>query len=132
MNYLLDTHILLWSRLDLAKIKTKHRDIIESTDEEKFISAISIWEISLKYSLGKLDLGGHNPEEFIAGLHKFGIKVISPTPEQYSTFHLLPNIPNHKDPFDRMIVWHALHSGMTLLSSDNKLAEYELHGLSII
>jgi PIN domain nuclease of toxin-antitoxin system len=132
MNYLLDTHILLWARLDPAKIKTDQRAIIESAAVEKFISSVTVWEISLKYSLGKLDLGGHTPDEFMAGMYKLGIKVITPTPEQYSTFYLLPKLLHHKDPFDRMIVWHAMNSGLILLSSDKKLHDYKLHGLAII
>lgn len=132
MNYLLDTHILLWARLDADKIKANQKAIIESASDEKFISSISVWEISLKYSLGKLDLGGHTPDEFIAGMYKLGIKSITPTNEQWSTFYLLPKMPGHKDPFDRMIIWLALNSGMTLVSSDNNLHEYKPQGLNFI
>jgi PIN domain nuclease of toxin-antitoxin system len=132
MNYLLDTHILLWARLDPKRIRPKQRAILESKDAEKWISSITVWEISLKYSLGKLNLGDHTPDEFIAGIYKLGIKIITPNTEQYSTYYLLPKIPNHNDPFDRMIVWHAINSGAALLSSDNKFNEYEPHGLTIV
>jgi PIN domain nuclease of toxin-antitoxin system len=132
MSYILDTHILLWARLEPKRIRPKQRIILESSDVEKWISSITVWEISLKYSLGKLDLGGHTPDEFIAGIYKLGMKVIAPNTEQYSTYYLLPKIPSHKDPFDRMLVWHAMKSGATLLSSDNRLNEYEPHGLTIV
>jgi PIN domain nuclease of toxin-antitoxin system len=131
MNYLLDTHILLWVRFSPNKLTKTQRTIIESPDEEKFISAITIWEISLKYALGKLDLGGDTPEIFTAGLQKIGIKSISPTQEQYATFYLLPKVIKHKDPFDRMIIWHAMNSGLALISSDKKLPDYGIHGLTI-
>lgn len=131
MSYLLDTHILLWARLDRRKLTATQRDILESPDVEKFISAISVWEISLKYSLGKLELSDLTPDEFIAGIYRLGIKVVSPAIEQYSTFYLLPKIDKHKDPFDRMIIWHSIESDLTLISSDKKMSEYKIHGLNL-
>ncbi len=114
MNYLLDTHILLWLRFNPEKLSKNQRAAIEAVDEEKLISSITAWEISLKFSLGKLDLGDHTPEEFISGIYKLGIKIITPTPEQYATYYLLPKIDGHKDPFDRIIIWHAIQSGRRL------------------
>lgn len=131
MNYLLDTHILIWARLDQKKLTKAHKVILESATDKKFISAISVWEISLKYSIGKLELGGLTPDEFIAGLHKLGIKVIAPMTEQYSSFYLLPTINTHKDPFDRMIIWHSIESGLTLISSDKQISEYKIRGLHL-
>ena len=132
MNYLLDTHTLLWLRLSPEKLKPEQAKIIKSSEGEKFVSAISIWEISLKFSLGKINLNGHTPDEFIGGIQRLGLNLITPTTEQYSAYYLLPKIKNHKDPFDRMIIWHAMQSGVTLLSSDLKFAEYKPHGLNVI
>ncbi len=131
MNYLLDTHILIWARLDQKKLTKAHKIILESVTDKKFISAISVWEISLKYSIGKLELGGLTPDEFIAGINKLGIKVIAPSTEQYSSFYLLPTINKHKDPFDRMIIWHSIESGLILISSDKQMSEYKIHGLHL-
>ena len=131
MKYLLDTHILICARLDQKKLTASHRAILKSATEEKFISAISVWEISLKYSIGKLELGDLTPDKFIAGIHKIGIKVMAPSTEQYSSFYLLPTINKHKDPFDRMIIWHSIKSGLTLISSDKQMSEYKIHGLHL-
>lgn len=132
MNYLLDTHVLLWLRLSPEKLKPEHKRIIESSEEEKFVSSITQWEISLKFSIGKLDLGAHTPDEFLAGIYKIGLKDITPSPDQWSTYYLLPPIKDHKDPFDRMIIWLAIRSGMALLSSDSRMEEYRLHGLKVV
>ncbi len=132
MNYLLDTHILLWLRLSPEKLSSEHKKIIKSSENEKFVSSISQWEISLKYALGKLELGSHTPDEFLAGIYKIGLKDITPSSEQWSTYYLLPKIKDHRDPFDRMIIWLAIQSGMTLLSSDSKFDAYKPHGLSVI
>ena len=132
MKYLLDTHVLLWLRLNPEKLRAEHRNIIESSETEKFVSSITLWEISLKYAVGKLELGKHTPDEFLAGIYKIGLKDITPSAEQWSTYYLLPKIQGHRDHFDRMIVWLAIQSGMTLVSSDKKFGEYKPHGLSVI
>ena len=132
MNYLLDTHILLWLRLNPEKLRPEHKKIIESSENEKFVSSITQWEISLKYAVGKLDLGEHTPDEFLAGIYKIGLKDITPSPDQWSTYYLLPKIKGHRDPFDRMIIWLAIQTGMTLVSNDSKFSEYKPHGLNVV
>ena len=76
MNYLLDTHILLWLRLSPEKLSPEHKKIIESSEYEKFVSSITQWEISLKYAIGRLELGSHTPDEFLAGIYKIGLTVL--------------------------------------------------------
>jgi PIN domain nuclease of toxin-antitoxin system len=132
VNYLLDTHILLWLRLSPEKLRPEHKKIIESSENEKFVSSVTQWEISLKFAVGKLELGKHTPDEFLAGIYKIGLKDITPSPEQWSTYYLLPKIKDHRDPFDRMIIWLAIQSGMTLLSSDGNFDKYKPHGLSLV
>jgi PIN domain nuclease of toxin-antitoxin system len=131
MTYILDTHTLLWLRLNPNKLSKEHKTILESPRDEKCVSVLSAWEISLKFSLEKLDLGNHTPDEFMASIPKLGLKIITPTPEQFATYYLLPKIYKHKDPFDRMIIWQAIRSGLTLLSADKKFSEYKPHGLLV-
>lgn len=132
MNYILDTHILLWTRLEPNRLSKPQRSILESSIDRKFISTLTIWELSLKFSLGKLDLSGHTPEEFMSSAYKLGLQVLAPTPDQFASFHRLPKNIAHKDPFDRMLIWQAMQSDMCLVSSDTKLAAYEIHGLILI
>src|SRR5580698_1276976 len=101
--YLLDTHILIWSLLDPARLTRPHQDILRNTEVRKLISGISIWEISLKFQLGKLDLGGHTPEEFLVAAMDLGFQVVSPGPEIFASFYRLKLTQTHKDPFDRML-----------------------------
>jgi len=131
VSCLLDTHTLLWALLEPSKLTPQQRRIIESSDKEKCMSTISIWEISLKFSLGKLNLGGHTPEEFLKGAQELGFRVVIPTPEHYASFHQLPSVVKHKDPFDRMLIWQAIQDGLTLLSSDGQLPNYKIHGLKL-
>lgn len=54
MIYLLDTHYVLWSLFEPDKIGVPVRQILENARDSKLISGVNLWEISLKYSLGKL------------------------------------------------------------------------------
>jgi PIN domain nuclease of toxin-antitoxin system len=129
--YLLDTHVLLWARLDPAKLSKTHQQILTRPDAKKYFSSVSLWEISLKFALGKLELGGHNPDEFLVTAHELGLFVTSPEPDQYASFYRLQQIPNHKDPFDRMLIWQAIQQKMTLLSHDSKFGDYKPYGLAL-
>src|SRR5580704_12488596 len=118
--YLLDTHTLLWARLEPTKLTSKHRDILRSPTSKKYISSISIWEISLKFALGKLDLGGHTLDEFLATALTLGFQVASPEPSHFASFYRLQPFEGHRDSFDRMLVWQAIQSRATLMSYDKK------------
>jgi PIN domain nuclease of toxin-antitoxin system len=131
MKYLLDTHVLLWLRLSPKKLSTGHRAIIESPDDEKFVSSISAWEISLKFSLGKLKLGSHTPAEFLISLERTGVRQLAPSFERYATYHQLPALDRYKDPFDRMLAWQAIGEGFTLVSSDPRMDGYRAYGLKL-
>ncbi len=129
--YLLDTNILLWFRLEPTKLSKSHIDILRNPDIQKCISPISLWEISLKFALGKIELGAHTPEEFLDSALALGLIVISPEPNIYATFHRLKPHPEHRDPFDRMLIWQAIKSNLTLISTDKRMKMYKTQGLSL-
>ena len=131
MSYLLDTHILIWSRLAPDKLSKTQQTIIASDHEQKLISTATIWEIGLKFGLGKLELGGHTPEEFLRTSVELGYQIVAPRPEDFASFYRLPTASGHKDPFDRMLVWQAIQNGLTLLSHDPKLSTYQADGLKV-
>jgi len=64
MNYLVDTHILMWSFFEPQRLSETIREIITDVSNEVWYSPVSLWEISIKYGLGKLKLNGLTPEEF--------------------------------------------------------------------
>lgn len=131
MNYLLDTHILLWARLDPQKLSRAYQDIISDKSSKKYFSTVSAWEMSLKYHLGKLDLSGHTPEEFFESALAIGYQPVTPAMNEMVSFYHLPATPGHKDPFDRMLIWQAIRQEFTLLSRDGKLPDYQIHGLKL-
>ena len=132
MRYLLDTHYLLWSLMEPARIRARAAKVLRDTQAIKFVSPISFWEIGLKCSLGKLKLEGITPAEIPAAVRESGFKVLDIRDEDLASVHLLPSVEGHKDPFDRLLVWQCIRNGMALLSPDGRLGQYRGHGLSIL
>ena len=131
MNYLVDTHYLLWSLIDPTKIKKHITEILTDTQTIKYVSKICFWEIALKYSIGKLKLEGVTPEQLLSASRESGFKVLDVSEEDIVTSHLLPFIENHRDPFDRLIVWQCIRNDIVLVTMDIRLRGYEPYGLKI-
>lgn len=129
MKYIIDTHILLWSIFDPEKLTHNHRQLIENSNNEIFITSISIWEISLKCGLGKLELNGIKPDDFVEVCNEMNIGIIDIDKKCMATYYKLPQVKKHKDPFDRLIIWYCINRSYTLLSSDVKFSEYKPFGL---
>lgn len=127
-KYLLDTHTLLWTLFEPGKLSKRVRVLLEDPSQEAFISAISFWEISLKFGLGKLRLKGAAPEQLPALAVKSGFEILSLDEKLLSSYHKL-HAGNHRDPFDRMIVWQCLQQNFILLSKDDRLGEHKKAGL---
>ena len=130
MNFLIDTHTFLWYLMKPENLSASARKLISDSTNEIHISYVSFWELSLKYSLGKLELYDIKPEDFPKLSVRFDLKRIAISENDVTTFHqLLPAL--HKDPFDRMIAWQAITRNLTLLSKDHRLKVYEAVGLRI-
>ncbi|MBN1696845.1 MAG: type II toxin-antitoxin system VapC family toxin [Spirochaetales bacterium] len=132
MNYLVDTHYLLWALIEPSGISTSVMEILTDTRTVAFASKISFWEIALKYSIGKLRLEGTTPEEILDAASAAGFRIFDISGEDLAASHRLPFIADHKDPFDRLIVWQCIRNDMTLLTADRRLEGYKPHGLKIV
>ena len=131
MKYLIDTHILLWSLFSPEKISRHVAKVIKDSGNRVFVSTISFWEISLKFSLNKLELEGITPDELPEFASKMNLGLLSLSAEDAASFYHLPKI-RHKDPFDRMLIWIAIREKMVLISKDSKMTAYEDYGLKIL
>ena len=131
MNYLVDTHYLLWSLIDPSHLKKPAIEILTNTQAIKYVSKISFWEIALKYSLGKLKLEGTTPEEILSASRESGFKILDVSEDDIVTSHLLPFVENHRDPFNRLLVWQCIRNNIVIVTSDSRLKGYEPHGLKI-
>ena len=131
MNYLVDTHYLLWSLIDPSQIGKHVTQILTDAETIKYVSKISFWEIALKYSIGKLKLEGTTPEGVLTTSRESGFKILDIGEDDIATSYRLPFVENHKDPFDRLIIWQCIRNDMVLLTADIRLKVYEQHGLKL-
>jgi PIN domain nuclease of toxin-antitoxin system len=130
MNYLADTHILLWSFIEPKKLTETIRRILLNEDNTIFYSPINLWEISIKYGLKKLLLSNLTPEEFFQELENSYYVC-----KKIDNLNIITNYKLsmfHKDPFDRFLIWESIRSDCILLSADKTLTQYKKDGLKIM
>ena len=130
-KYLLDTHILLWFFFDSKKIPKNISKILINSDNKLFISAVSFWEISIKFESGKLALGNISPSDLKNLSIKNNIVPIDLSTDTSSTFHQLKTF-YHKDPFDRILIWQCIKDDYIFLTEDDNIKSYQSEGLKII
>ena len=121
MKLLLDTHLLLWAANEPKRLPKAARVLIEDLDNDLLFSAASMWEITIKSSLGREDFRV-NARLLRRGLLDNGYTELPITSEHAINVDHLPS--THKDPFDRILVAQATVEGITLLTNDHKLANF--------
>ena len=113
---LIDTHVFLWFIADHPRLSRSHRSLIGDPTSDVSISLASLWEISIKYSLGKLDLP-RPPSQFLPDqLDLNALRIEALAPEHVYRVAELPFV--HRDPFDRLIAAQCLEEDLPLLSVD--------------
>jgi len=130
MNYLVDTHILLWSFLETDRLSKEIKSILLNDDNEIYYSPISLWEISIKYGLKKLSLNGGTPDDFFTELNNSFYRCKTIDARNIITNYKLP--AHHKDPFDRFLIWEAIKNDFVLISVDENMEMYKKEGLRIV
>ena len=130
MTCLLDTHALLWSIGQSYLLSATARDLIRDRANEVVVSSVSLWEISLKYGVGKLVLGSMAPDDIPGHCDSLGFRILELDSASASTYHTLPRIEDHRDPFDRMLVHQCIRARASLVTRDTRLARYEPYGLA--
>jgi PIN domain nuclease of toxin-antitoxin system len=118
MRLLLDTHVLLWVMADDPSLSPEVRATIGKA-EVVYASAVSIWEVSIKASLGKLKI---DQVRFMERLQEAGFEPLNITWEHAAAVRHLPDI--HRDPFDRMLIAQAVSEPLRLMTADKVLAQY--------
>lgn len=131
MNCLLDTHTFLWAAMRPERLSRHVRAIILDTANDIHVSVVTFREVSLKFALGKIELQGTTPQELPDAARQMGFTLLALAPQDAATFHQLPRF-QHKDPFDRMLVWQSIRQNLTLLSKDPDLRQYQPHGLCVL
>ncbi len=118
MKILIDTHIFLWMLSCPEKLNDKRQYELESPSNEVMLSAMSITELMIKSSIGKMTID-FNPMEMAKKMH---VEILDFSGIHAMALGELPLI--HKDPFDRMIIAQAIANKLCLMSDDSKFIKY--------
>jgi PIN domain nuclease of toxin-antitoxin system len=118
MQYLLDTHVILWWFTTPKKISAKARKIITDKENNIFISSVSFWEMAIKKSLGRLTL----PHNLIEAVAAESFKILPIMPEDGLGVADLPML--HSDPFDRLLIIQAKLNDMVIITKDSQISKY--------
>jgi len=121
MNLLLDTHAYIWFSTNNRELSSTVKRLIEDSENSSYISIASLWEMSIKISLGKLSID-KDFKYIIQDLTESGINLL---PISFDHILMSSALPfHHRDPFDRIIVAQSLCEGMKLLSVDTIFDHY--------
>ncbi|MBA2737933.1 MAG: type II toxin-antitoxin system VapC family toxin [Pyrinomonadaceae bacterium] len=124
MNLLLDTHIFLWFISGDARLPILFQKEIQEPGNNVFLSVASIWEIIIKYNLGKLPLP-QSPEIYIP--RRWRIHRIKSLPITEASLKNLVSLPDlHRDPFDRILISQALSGNLTIVTVDPAIKNYSV------
>lgn len=124
MNYLVDTHALLWWIRGEEKLSVNARNALSQAVGSVFVSVASLWEMALKIKLGKLQM----PDPFDTYILKqiqINRMEILPihAPHVFETMNLPPH---HRDPFDRLLIAQARKEDLMLISQDQAFNSYDV------
>jgi PIN domain nuclease of toxin-antitoxin system len=122
MNILLDTHILLWHLTNDPRLEIRFSIIIEDSAYTKYLSIVSLWEMAVKISIGKLAVSQPIDRIIPGEINMLNLKIPHIVKVQDLAFH-------HRDPFDRMIIAQAISENMTVMTHDS---HFRMYGVNLI
>jgi PIN domain nuclease of toxin-antitoxin system len=129
MRLLLDTHIALWALVGDPRLPERAAKLIANPNTAVFVSAASVWEISIKHALARglpTDMPISGPDA-LRYFQASGYELLSITADHAAAVQDLP--PLHRDPFDRMLVAQAQSEELSLISCDPSLRDYDVEVL---
>jgi PIN domain nuclease of toxin-antitoxin system len=120
MNVLLDTCTFIWMAQESEKLSRIAATIIDDEQNDLFLSDISLWEITLKFTSGRFSLPT-SPGKWLT--EKCDFFQLALLPIQRNAIFLTASLPPvHSDPFDRLIAAQAIENHLTILSPDRTLS----------
>jgi PIN domain nuclease of toxin-antitoxin system len=127
VKLLLDTHALIWFTENSPQLSAKAKTALELENNQVFYSIASIWEMTIKSQLGKLELKAPIGDDFRNSLLNNDLTELPILFPHAAHTSVLPF--HHRDPFDRILVAQAIVEGLTLVSHDEQLDAYRVNRL---
>lgn len=124
MRVLLDTNVAIWMATEPALLRTQALDLVLDDETTLLLSAVTPWEIVIKWAIGKLELPEH-PRDWVARLsHELAVKAL---PISQSHAVQVADLPeHHRDPFDRLLIAQAQVEGIPIVTADSSFARYDV------
>lgn len=130
MNYLLDTHLLLWLGSHTpGNLSPALHQIVSNAHHQLYFSAASVWEVAIKNGLNKPSFSV-NPHVFRSALLQHGYRELPITSAHAAAVSGLAS--HHNDPFDRILIAQATVEGIVLLTNDQTVASYQGHPIQLV
>lgn len=124
MKFIIDTSTFLWFIHDSPQLSTDAKNLLES-DNDIFISIVSLWEIAIKVNIGKLTLPD-NYEDFIP--EQLVLNDIEVLPIRMADLAIYTTLPlHHRDPYDRLIIAQAMTDKVSIIGSDVAFDSYSVN-----
>ena len=125
MRLLLDTHALIWAVQSPERLGDKARAALTTDDAEVYASHVSLWEMAIKRSIGKLDqLDRKAADWFDYFMPRSGLRQLPIIAGHLGAVEDLPRL--HNDPFDRLLVAQARQGDMTIITRDSHVSQYDI------
>jgi PIN domain nuclease of toxin-antitoxin system len=121
MNLLLDTRCVFWWLVEPARVPMALRELVDSAPERELVSHVTLWQLAVKRSVGRLQLDLARFAEQVAAT---GFEWLPITREHIFACDALAVRPDHRDPFDRLLVAQAGGEGARLVTAVPALAAY--------
>ncbi len=122
-SFLLDTCALIWATSNSQKLSRKAHRVIADEENRIFVSHATLWEMSIKITIGKLRVG----KGFFEGIEDLGYEMLPIREDHFSIYRKLPLI--HRDPFDRLLVAQSISEKIPLVTCDRETAKYPIETL---
>lgn len=127
MKLLLDSHVLIWWASSSEKISKKVYNIINDTNNTLLFSLASVWEMQIKFQLGKLNLNSNLPTLIDNQQRVNNLQLL---PIELNHIYALNNLPpHHKDPFDRLLIAQSIVEQIPIASIDEVFDSYPIQRL---
>ena len=127
MRYLLDTHVFLWALAKPENLSKTANALIENPENILFLSSASIWEISIKQTIGKLKILDKSLDLKIFVEKAIEDLNLLKLPIQFEHIYTLHNIPyHHKDPFDRILIAQSMAENLIVITDDKMIKKYKV------
>lgn len=129
MSILIDTHVFLWAAGVGGRLSESAKTLLDDPDQPIFFSAVSSWEIAIKWSKGRLTLPT-GPADFVnsvvsaAGLSQLNISIRDSCVVAELPFH-------HRDPFDRLLIAQARSHGLSVMTADPIIERYDVDVIAL-